>query len=494
MKKVIIIGGGIAGLSAGIYAQQNGFATEIYEKNAMVGGECTGWVRQGYNIDNCIHWLTGCRPDDDLNKIWRNIGALDDTTELYREPYFYKLEMDGKALHFWRDIEKARREFLEIAPDDAEELNKFFDSVKMAECVKIPCEKSLAEMSFIEYIKFGMSMAEMGKVIKEYGNESISDLANRFKNPYVKEMMGRYLNSTFMANTLISSYAFYTSGTAAIPMGGSVGMVKRIVKRYEELGGKIHTNMSAVKINTDGGKAKSVSFEDGSIILCDYVICAADTAVTFGKLLDKKYMDKKLKKMYEENNGYRVTSIFNVAFGIREGEDCGETGGSVIYPCRSFTVGRKKVDFMGLRMYDYDNNLFPKDKRVIQCSILQDEEDYEYWSGIYNDRESYNADKQRIAGEVMSRVVEHYPWLKDRLILLGTYSPMTFTKWCGAYKGAYMSFFEQKGYKSLTAKSNIKGLSNVFIASQWLTTNGGLPIAVTSSKFAVDKLVKADRV
>ena len=82
MKKVIIIGGGIAGLSAGIYAQQNGFDTEIYEKNPMVGGECTGWDRQGYHIDNCIHWVTGCRPEDEINEVWRNVGAIDDTTVL----------------------------------------------------------------------------------------------------------------------------------------------------------------------------------------------------------------------------------------------------------------------------------------------------------------------------------------------------------------------------------------------------------------------------
>ena len=143
-KKVIVIGGGIAGLSAGIYALRHGFAVELYEKNAVPGGECTGWDRQGYHIDNCIHWLTGCRREDELNKIWRDIGAIDDDTSIYREPYFYRLVTDGITLYFWRDIEKARREFLNLAPEDAEEINKFFDSVKCAECVRVPCEKSLA--------------------------------------------------------------------------------------------------------------------------------------------------------------------------------------------------------------------------------------------------------------------------------------------------------------------------------------------------------------
>ncbi|MBQ3930059.1 MAG: FAD-dependent oxidoreductase, partial [Paludibacteraceae bacterium] len=49
--KLIIIGGGVAGLSAGIYARKRGWETVIYEKNAVAGGECTSWKRQGYHID-----------------------------------------------------------------------------------------------------------------------------------------------------------------------------------------------------------------------------------------------------------------------------------------------------------------------------------------------------------------------------------------------------------------------------------------------------------
>lgn len=487
-KMVLVIGGGIAGLSAGIYALQNGFSVELYEKNNTVGGECTGWNRQGYHIDNCIHWLTGCRSEDDLNKIWRNLGAIDDDTRIYREPFFYKLEADGKTLHFWCDIEKARQEFLDLAPEDTEELNKFFDGVKCAESVKVPCEKSLAEMNFIEYMRFGMTMAQMGSVIREYGEDTIGDLANRFQNPYVREMMQCYLNSSYKAITLLSSYGFYTSGTAGIPLGGSVGMIRRIAGRFEKLGGKIHTGMSAERIEIKGGRAQAVVFSDGSVISCDAVICATDTAVTFGRLLDERYMDKKLRKMYETREGYKVASGFQAAFGIIGEADCGVEGGSVVFPCDSFSVGRQKLDHMGLRLYDYDSELFPTDRRVIQCNILQDEDDYEYWRQLYEDRERYRAEKCRIAEEMRIRIESRYPLLKDRLLFLDAYSPMTFTEWCGAYKGAYMSFFEQKGYRSLTAKNRVKGLPNVLIASQWLSTNGGLPMAAASGKFAAESL------
>jgi len=38
MKKVLVIGAGIAGLSAASYLQRNGFDTEIFELHSIAGG------------------------------------------------------------------------------------------------------------------------------------------------------------------------------------------------------------------------------------------------------------------------------------------------------------------------------------------------------------------------------------------------------------------------------------------------------------------------
>ena len=53
-KKVIIIGSGLAGLSAASYLQMNGFQTEIFEMHSAAGGLCTSWKRNDYMIDGCI--------------------------------------------------------------------------------------------------------------------------------------------------------------------------------------------------------------------------------------------------------------------------------------------------------------------------------------------------------------------------------------------------------------------------------------------------------
>jgi phytoene dehydrogenase-like protein len=46
-KKIVIIGAGPAGLTAGIYARQAGFEVVVLEKHNLPGGLCTAWKRDG---------------------------------------------------------------------------------------------------------------------------------------------------------------------------------------------------------------------------------------------------------------------------------------------------------------------------------------------------------------------------------------------------------------------------------------------------------------
>ncbi|MGC9397518.1 MAG: NAD(P)-binding protein [Anaerolineae bacterium] len=44
-EDITIIGAGFAGLAAGIYAQMNGYRTQIFEMYDLPGGLCTAWKR-----------------------------------------------------------------------------------------------------------------------------------------------------------------------------------------------------------------------------------------------------------------------------------------------------------------------------------------------------------------------------------------------------------------------------------------------------------------
>lgn len=492
-KTLAIIGGGISGLTAGIYALQAGYDTTIYEKNSMVGGECTGWNRQGYHIDNCVHFLVGCNEEDPLNKIWKNTGVLSDEIKLYREPYFYCMEMNGKKIHLWRDIEKARNELFSIAPEDEKELALFFQCVKGCECIQPPCEISPAHMNPFQYMKMGMSMKNAAKANKEYGKQAMSEFVSRFKNPYIKALFGNYFNNNFSALTFVTSYAFYTSNTAAIPEGGSTGMVSRMIHRFTTLGGRINYSSEVKEVVIDRGHIRAIKLKNGKDINADNYIWAADPYPLFHDMIGMQFMDPNLKYMYDNPAGYEANTGYQAAFGITTNERLELPEGSVIFPCEEYIIAKKRHSFCGMRLYDCDKGLFPVNKRVIQCNILQNADDFDYWAELYNDKAVYESEKMRIAEELKERLEMQYPQLANKLVLLSTYSPVTFNKWCNAYKGGYMSFNVLKGFKSKYVKNTIEGIDNLFLAGQWLQNSGGLPIAAAEGKFAIAALIKAGR-
>lgn len=124
-KNMVIIGAGIAGLSAGCYAQMNGYDTVIFEKHDKPGGLCTSWQRKGYLIDGCVHYLMGTSDKSGYHKIWRDLGAVQGK-QFVNHSEFLKIQgSDGKELVLYSDLDKLQKHLNQLAPEDHELLAEF---------------------------------------------------------------------------------------------------------------------------------------------------------------------------------------------------------------------------------------------------------------------------------------------------------------------------------------------------------------------------------
>lgn len=490
MKKVVIIGGGISGLTAGIYLQKAGFYTEIYEKHTVVGGQCTGWKREGYFIDNCVHWLTGTKEGSGLNQLWKEVGVLGEGVELYRKEKFFSAELNGERITFWRDKERTRKELLALSPNDSAEINQLIDAVKLAESMIVPVEKPFDMMNPVQYMKMGMSMADMGKVMKLYGKMDIRELAERFHHPLIKLALTDYMPPGYQAYAFLVSYATVTGGNGDIPRGGSLQMALRMAERYQKLGGILHTGMEVEKILVKGKSAEGILISGGQKVAADYVVCACDTNYTFEKLLDASYMPEKLKQIYRERELYPVVSAFHVAFGIEGSFD--EVRETSMYSCRPVTIGVSRAERMSINNYFYEPEFAPPGNSIVQSMFVQTEKDYEYWERLYQDKDAYNKKKAELAEEIKKRLLDRFPQLEGRVKVLDVWTPATYHRYCNAWNGAYMSFIITKNAKSRIVPGKIKGLPNVMLASQWLMGPGGLPTAASMGKFAAQRIMKRE--
>ena len=358
-KKVVIIGGGVSGLSAGVYALMAGFEVEIYEKNAIPGGECIGWNRKGYHVDNCIHWLTGTKKGTDLYELWKKVGALSDDTEYAKVDEFYTSTYDGKQVTLWNDLKRTERELIEASPEDEEEIKKLIQYVEYSKQCLFPAKKPMEMWGVKDYIGMGKTMADFPKVIKEFGKISLEEYSKRFKSPLLQKMICDYLPKTYTAYSFLVSYATMADGNGNIPMGASLQMSLRMEKRFKELGGKICYNSGAEKIVVEKKTATGIKLEDGTFVRADYVIPTVDTHLLFNKLLSKDYMPKELVKAYDPSskNDYPTVSGFQIAFAVSEKITRGETVFIEIDPLH---VGVNDFGRMYVKFYGYDP-IFVKD-------------------------------------------------------------------------------------------------------------------------------------
>ena len=490
-KSVIIVGAGISGLSAGVYLAQHGFDVTILERNANVGGLCTAWVREGRLLDGCIHWLTGTREGHFCYDIWKNIGAFDDCNLLPIESWG-NFTYEGKVVRFLRDSKKAEQEWLEIAPEDAKHIKRFFKMVRDCATVDLPMHKPFNMLSLPELMKIGLSAIRHRSYL---ANMTIGtdEYASRFKNPAIRWALEHAQPGPGNLFSMIFSYATIVSNDCAIPEGGSRAFAERILKRFLSLGGKVKLCADVKEIIVEKNTAKGVLLKNGQEYRGDYVVTALDTAFVLEKLLNNKY---KVPQFYKRAHNYKdyptITSLL-ISYEI---EDLGDVESPNTFLVEEpFDVAGRTIKYINIRAYDYDSKTFVKDNKTV-CNTLihQFDKDYLGWEKIYQDKAFYKQEKERIANTVLKEIVKKYPRLEGKIKLLDIATPITLKRYVNATRGAYMSYLFTDRRARFVYNGSVPGLKNITLSSQWNQAPGGLPFAAAEGKFSAIRICKMAKV
>ena len=147
MKSIIIIGAGIAGLSAGIYARRNGYDATIYELHYLPGGLCTAWKRRGFTFEGCMHYvgLVGSSPEHAFYRQWKELGVVPNTKMIHHDVFHTFRDRSGRTLNIYTDVDKLEKELLSLSPSDAQEIKALCTAVRRyspgsyGQPARIPC-------------------------------------------------------------------------------------------------------------------------------------------------------------------------------------------------------------------------------------------------------------------------------------------------------------------------------------------------------------------
>ena len=288
-KQIVIIGAGVAGLSAGIYAEQHGLHAILLEKNPSVGGMCTGWYRKGFYLDGCVHWLTGTKEGTLLNEMWKNVDAFKSQDDILYLPSWGTFEYEGTRVTLWRDLERAEREWKEISPVDSKMIHKFFKMVSDFTKVELPLDLPLSMIPLNRKIGLGLKVLSVWPSYLKTMTQTCEQFAAKFKSPAIRFALTKAQIGEGNLFSMIYSYATVVMGDGGIPKGASKPMVERMKDKFISLGGTLKLNANVDSVVIKNGVAKGVKLINGQIISGDYVVSCLDTNYTIKRLLRDQY-------------------------------------------------------------------------------------------------------------------------------------------------------------------------------------------------------------
>ena len=490
VKTIVIIGAGVAGLSAGIYAEQHGFHAILLEKNPSVGGMCTGWYRKGYYLDGCVHWLTGTKEGTLLNEMWKNLDVFKSQDDILYLPSWGTYEYQGQKVTMWTDLDRAEKEWKELSPVDSKMIHKFFKMVRDFTKVELPLDLPLSLMPLHRKLKLGIDVLKVWPSYLKTMPMSCEQFANKFKNPCIRFALTKCQIGDGNLFSMLYSYATIVNGDGGIPRGGSKPMVERMKEKFLALGGTLKVNANVESIIIEKDAARGVKLANGQVIKGDAVVSCLDANYTLKKLLRDQYRLPSFEKRFANPKLNTSPSCMLLSFSVREDNNLPIP---YSFETKSFEVGGLSIDHVTVRSYSYDETFTRKGRTVMTVMVDQTNKQYPFWRELAKDRVKYNKYKNDVANEVVSRIEEHFPSLKGNIELLDVATPYTFNRYVNTSNGVYMSFFFMTKGGMYSHRGTLKGLRDFYLSGQWLQGPGGLPIAMTQGKFAIQRICKKEK-
>jgi phytoene dehydrogenase-like protein len=482
-KSIIIIGGGLTGLSAGCYGQMNGYKTTIFEMHDIAGGVCTAWKRKDYTIDGAMNWLVGTRPGTQFYNFWEELGAAKEWKIHNHDRYMISEDKDGKAFTIYCDADRFERYLLELAPEDSDVIKEFTQAIRMSSNYAMPVDKPAELLDASDREKMGQMLPGM-QLMQKWGAISTMDFAQRLKNPYLRGVFSKFPGLPMAMFIMVLGMQHAKS--AGYVIGGALALIKPIEKRYRELGGEIHFKSKVVKILVEDNKAVGIKVDNGKEYRADYIVSAGDGRTAIFDLLGGKYISDSIRNMYDHPNLF--APLIHVGLGVkRTFDDMPSSVGGLSFPLdKPIDIAGKEEESMNVFIYNFDPTLAPKGKNVV---VVYYPTDFDYWHTLRQDPVRYQAEKDRIANDIIAGLEQRFPGISEQVEMRDVATPITWERYTGNWRGAYEGWMF--GAFANVSKT-LPGLENFYMAGQWVNPGGGMPPAVMSGSHTIQFICKRD--
>lgn len=516
----IIVGSGIAGLTAAAYLAKAGRSVLICEKQEQCGGLVNSFERKGFIYDG------GIRATENAGVLFPMLKHLGLEIELVKNKVSIGIRDKVIRITSEESVDTYGDLLARFFPDSRNEIDAIVKDIRVIMSymdvqygidnplfldIKEDREYFLREVLpwMFRYAKTVGKIMSLNQPVEEYlkqftSNQALLDIISQ-----------HFFSATpaFFALSYISLYLDYY-----YPKGGTGTLVEQMVKLITSLGGKINTDTEIKSVDLH---EKILIDQRGNKHQYRQLLWAADQKslyrqIQIESLTEKKLVDVILKKREDLSNLAGNNSIFTMFFASRLAPgffsdiasehffytpaiDGQSQAGAIPFNSSWDEIKSWLEKYFSLTTYEIsipalrDASLAPKGKTGLVISVLFEHRLVRHISDIGDYQEF-----KRFSEEWIIQILDQniYPGLKASMIERFSSSPLTMEQLTnnsgGAITGwAFTNHFMPAENRLARIANSVKTpLPDILQAGQWTFSPSGFPISLITGKLAADRIIK----
>lgn len=466
MKKCVIIGSGLGGLSCGVILAKNGFEVTVLEQGQRPGG-CLQCFRRGNATFNTgMHYIGSAGKGQVLQTILHYLGISSDINLSPLDPKGYDvISFKGRHYRFANGKQPFVDELTKAFPQNRKELERYYDLLK-----RVAASQTMHSLNTDTDMAVGMTY--MTKSVNEVVESVIS-------SPELQQVVAGILplyagvkdHTPFTTHALIHD-SFEQSAYRIV--GGSESMADALKHRLESMGGRVITNSKVVRIECDDKQAKAAITSNGERHEADLFVSTIHPANTV-RLVESSIIRPIYRKRIESYKN--TTSVFVVYLKFKK--DSLRYMNHNLYAYRGDTVwGCENYDatswpkFLLYMHFCHEAN--PQYAQTGKIMTYMNFDEVSQWAGttVGHRGEDYENFKRKKAELLIDALEEEIPDIRSHIESYYTSSPLTLLDYTGTPEGTMYGIGKDIQAVGLNHFSCRTSVPNLLLAGQSVTLHG----------------------